>query len=239
MKNLNYFIIGVDYNDASGVTTNLMKNITSPGMLFYASDGQGQSGKENLYNELLGAFSYANCMCPSAMIQFITFNETTGNAKYYADCFQGDVAPSFAKFAEVGCEHKNGTLVSLTSQEKENFIYRNLQDAKLLPGGASHFHIGLTSTNGSLSWYNYNKTQIPLGSYTNWASGTGTGDYCVFTENLGPNKWGWLTEACVGANPYSYVCQIRACDADDDCEIDQLYKREQKQNSLFDFKQLF
>uniref|UniRef100_A0A914E9E2 C-type lectin domain-containing protein n=1 Tax=Acrobeloides nanus TaxID=290746 RepID=A0A914E9E2_9BILA len=198
-------------------------------MFFRSTDGQGQPGKESLYNELLDGFSYANCMCPSTMIQLIAFNETTGNTKYYADCFQGEVTGSFAKFAELGCEAKKGSLVSLTSQEKENFLYQNLQDAKLLPGGTSHFHIGLTSTNGNLNWYNYNKTQIPLGSYTNWASGPGTGD-CVYTEKLGPNKWGWLTEACIGANPFNYICQYRACDADDDCEIDQLYQREQKQN---------
>uniref|UniRef100_A0A914C3A1 C-type lectin domain-containing protein n=1 Tax=Acrobeloides nanus TaxID=290746 RepID=A0A914C3A1_9BILA len=225
-----YFIIGVDYNDAGGLATDLMKNITSPGMFFYASDGQGQFGKESLYHELLHAFSYANCMCPSTMIQFIAINETTANAKYYADCFQGVVSGTFVQFAELGCEGRKGTLVSLTSREKENFLYQNLQDAKLLPGGASHFHIGLISTNGNLNWYNYNKTQIPLGSYTNWASGIGTGDYCVYTENLGPNKWGWLTEACFGANPYSYICQYRACDADNDCEIDQLIQRKQKHN---------
>ena len=70
------------------------------------------------------ALFLANCMCPSKMIQFIAINKTTGNVKYFADCFQGEMAGSFAKFAELGCESIKGTLVSLTSQEKENFIYR-------------------------------------------------------------------------------------------------------------------
>ena len=126
----------------------------------------------------LGWFSYQTFEFRKC-VTVPTFNETTGNAKYYADCFQGIVAGTYAKIAELSCESNQGSLVSLTSQEKENFIYsknnikfinyglliENLQHF-FDPNRTSHFHIGLTSTNGNLNWYNYNQTQIPVKLYS-------------------------------------------------------------------------
>lgn len=52
-----------------------------------------------------------------------TLNTTSYQQTYYADCLQPIGAGTFPKFAEKVCEARNGTLVSLTSQAKTDFMF--------------------------------------------------------------------------------------------------------------------
>lgn len=54
MRDYNYFIIGVDYNDANNAAIDMLRNISSDGMFFRATDGV--SGF--LGTELVDAFCY-------------------------------------------------------------------------------------------------------------------------------------------------------------------------------------
>ena len=54
-----------------------------------------------------------------------------------------------------------------------------------------------------------------MGDYQNWAPGfnSGSAGDCVYIENLSGSTWGWMTENCLGQNPFQYICQVRACDS--------------------------
>lgn len=133
LKQLNYFIIGVNYNDVNNLATNLLRNISSAGVFFTASDADYGF----LSTELLDAFYYGkmfyrlyykilhlvNCFCPSYTQQlFVITNQTTGSGKYYADCIFGSSSGTYWIFAELACAKKNGILVTFTSKAKENFV---------------------------------------------------------------------------------------------------------------------
>uniref|UniRef100_A0A914C4Y4 C-type lectin domain-containing protein n=1 Tax=Acrobeloides nanus TaxID=290746 RepID=A0A914C4Y4_9BILA len=213
MKEQGWFIIGVDYNDVGDLAVDMLKNISSPGMFFKITDPYGYQA------EIVDAFTFANCYCTSNSQQFIIVNNTSGYGHYYADCLVSTKGGTYAQIAELACEAQtNGVLVSVTSQEKKDFLINT--ELPFL-GSVQRFHIGLHNLNGSRYWYGYNGTNSPLGSFQDWVLGfsaSSTGD-CVFYDQYDGRNWGWETGPCMGANPFPYVCQFQACDADNYCYL--------------------
>uniref|UniRef100_A0A914CS15 Uncharacterized protein n=1 Tax=Acrobeloides nanus TaxID=290746 RepID=A0A914CS15_9BILA len=210
MNNSNVFIVTVDYKDVGGAATELLSQISTPFMNFTSAD---ETNGADVFAEVDQALCFANCICPKSMQQVITYNATSGRQVYWSDCIIPYDSGSFAQFAQVACKEIGGSLVSLTTSAKADIVI-NLANQKI---SSKRFHIGLhRNVAKNLVWYGYNSTEYPLSAaYQNWAPGfnSGSAGDCVYTEKYDGRTWGWMTENCLGQNPYAYICQVRACDS--------------------------
>uniref|UniRef100_A0A914CP32 Uncharacterized protein n=1 Tax=Acrobeloides nanus TaxID=290746 RepID=A0A914CP32_9BILA len=209
MNNSNIFIITINYHDNSGVATDLLNQISTPYMNF-------SSNANDAVAEVSQGLCYANCLCPFGSYQLKTLNTTSYQQTYYADCLQPIGAGTFPKFAEKVCEARNGTLVSLTSQAKTDFMFNvAVYGTDKTVSSSNSLHIGLhRNTQNQWAWYGYDHTEYPLGNFQPWAPGfnnNSAGD-AVYIDKLGPGNWQWMTGSS-GSNPFQYICQIRACDS--------------------------
>uniref|UniRef100_A0AC34FUE3 C-type lectin domain-containing protein n=1 Tax=Panagrolaimus sp. ES5 TaxID=591445 RepID=A0AC34FUE3_9BILA len=168
-----------------------LNSLASPNFGFVSNDPQ-------LYSKLTIAFTKVNCVCPKLTYQFQT------DSTVFGDCIQGFNGQTPPDIAQLMCEMSDGILVSVTSQEKLDFI--RTQVVKNVFGANPEFTIGLHRSPSNAKkwfWFGYNSTSFPLGDFKKWEDGkapspTASCGYATqFTIGLhrspsNANKWFWF-----------------------------------------------
>jgi hypothetical protein len=181
-------------------------NVATPGQSFHIAERKLDA---NVYNSL----TYFNCRCPNNTQQLNVYNPATNHVDYYADCLALKPTPTVPYFAEKDCEAQGGSLAALTSADKFTFIHQEVVSPQLDLASTPEYNVGLHSLqkDNSLAWYYYEKENVPLGSYANWAPNASTGtnsSHCGYVRLYGDGgqRFGMDLRACNNKSPY--VCQI-------------------------------
>ncbi|KAH7718252.1 C-type lectin [Aphelenchoides avenae] len=196
------FIAFITADSGDSSLSPLLSSMASPGQVFNATD-------QRFYL----IFSFAGCRCPHGTTQLVVEHEDDWGTVFYGDCFKPVSKLASQSDAEKACEADSGTLVSVTSKQKLNFIQKNV----VVPSfsGLPEYWLGLHKINVmTLAWYFYGGQLLPVGNFTPGLDPMSTGD-CGYVRR----STGFNVEFALGPCDTSRlsVCQIRACDSQHYC----------------------
>uniref|UniRef100_A0A914QMA8 VWFA domain-containing protein n=1 Tax=Panagrolaimus davidi TaxID=227884 RepID=A0A914QMA8_9BILA len=203
-------IMVINYAENDLVLTGALKGIASDGYYYVSS-------AEDLIPSVLFGFTQINCYCSATTIQLSLYNEQWLNYTNYADCFLGVLSPSNPTIANKYVCKLPGSLVSLTSQAKQDFIIDNFFVKGDPLYGEKKFSIGLhkSDSDGTWKWWGYNGTEIPYDNFPPMAKPPASNDNYGYMLNDYGFHWALQT----GYNTaLKYICQSPACDAANVCK---------------------
>ncbi|KAI1727048.1 lectin c-type domain-containing protein [Ditylenchus destructor] len=232
LKQLKVFIVTVDYSSnsedadnssiqlfrthktksktkASLSTTKLLQSICSGEQSFSKND-------TDLETLITNTFAYTNCQCPKNLTQLTLLDPQTKHKSLFGDCLLAITDSSTAYSAEKQCEALGGSLLSLTSKEKFDFVHNRIVKNQL--AGIDAYWTGLTlrSMDSTLNWYYYDRLILPVGNnnLVPDASNANATSYCGQVSVNAQSKGGPKIEFASCNTQLPFVCQIHAFDAD-------------------------
>ena len=209
-------IVTINFAITHDATDAPLSSLASPQYGFVSND-------PTLYSKLTLAFAKINCVCPQRTFQF----QVNGNT--FGDCVQGFNGQTPPDIAQLMCEMSNGVLVSVTSQEKLDFI--RTQVVANVFGTNPEFIIGLhrvPTQDSDWIWYGYANTTYPLGDFKKWEGGKAPADpsaACGFViREASDNSLAFSAGGCDYEDARPYLCQTKACDSDHMCDLQSGFK---------------
>uniref|UniRef100_A0A914PMA7 VWFA domain-containing protein n=1 Tax=Panagrolaimus davidi TaxID=227884 RepID=A0A914PMA7_9BILA len=200
-------IMVINFDSENPDLTKALQIIASPGYNYVSTE-------QDLYITLVYAFTQINCICPLHSKQFRIFNPSSNNYTNFADCLygvNGDISPIYANIL---CSP--GTLVSIRNPEIFDFITDEILPYDLLK--VKKFSIGLhkSDSDGLWKWWNYDGSETPLGEYPSMSTTPDPSDNYGYMWNYKGFQWKLQTANNL---PLPYICQIKACDAENICDL--------------------
>uniref|UniRef100_A0AC34G0Q2 VWFA domain-containing protein n=1 Tax=Panagrolaimus sp. ES5 TaxID=591445 RepID=A0AC34G0Q2_9BILA len=198
-------IVVINFASSEGALSTSLQNISCQGYYYISNDS-------DLDLKFPYALTQLNCICPPGSFQFKEYNVAWGNYTNYADCFFGSAIATLPKFAQRSCQP--GTLVSVTSQQKLDFITDHV--LPYIISKQKKFTIGFhKSSDAEWNWWGYNGTEYPRGNFPQISdTPNGDDDYGYMWNHYGFN---WFLQT--GKDILlPYICQLRACDAEYICD---------------------
>ncbi|KAE9554206.1 hypothetical protein FO519_002570 [Halicephalobus sp. NKZ332] len=183
----------------------------------------------DLYGKLSNILAEVNCICPLLTFQF-NFED-----QIFGDCVQGFHGQTPPSIAQLMCELSDGILVPVTTKAKLDFLTEKIVPIEI--GETDSFTIGLhhfpEEDTEEWIWQYYNKTQIPLGSFQDWQSGSPevVGESCG-AATKGSNSWAFVPSSCDHVSAKPYICQTKACDSTHFCDLEAGIRAAQKHQKL-------
>uniref|UniRef100_A0A914P8D5 VWFA domain-containing protein n=1 Tax=Panagrolaimus davidi TaxID=227884 RepID=A0A914P8D5_9BILA len=200
-------IVAINFAPENSDLAIALQNIVSP-TYYYVST------QDDLDANLRYAFTQLNCICPSDYKQFRLFNPAWNNYTNFADCLSGVPGETDPLIANTICNANGGILLSLT-----NFQIFNFTTDIVIPydlKGVKKFSIGLHKSDfdGQWKWWNYDGSETVMGDYPTMSNPDPNDNYGYMWNYKGLN-WKLQTGNEV---PLPYICQYKACDAENFCE---------------------
>uniref|UniRef100_A0A914PE40 C-type lectin domain-containing protein n=1 Tax=Panagrolaimus davidi TaxID=227884 RepID=A0A914PE40_9BILA len=138
------------------------------------------------------------------------------NYTNYADCFLPVISPSSPIIANKFCRLP-GSLVSITSQAREDFIIDSFFTKGNPLYGEKRFNIGLhkSASDEKWKWWGYNGTEVPYDNFPPMVNTPAPKDNYGYMWNDKGFHWALQT----GENTdLKYICQSPACDTANVCK---------------------
>uniref|UniRef100_A0A914C9Q8 C-type lectin domain-containing protein n=1 Tax=Acrobeloides nanus TaxID=290746 RepID=A0A914C9Q8_9BILA len=212
-------LITVNFNTADQTLTNFLQNITHNDIV-NASMYNLTASSNTLTKDLEWTLLQANCYCSDfSGTNVIYFDPTNNRYTRYAECitlsaWEGQGHPNDTIDMCSWSQHHKAIPAFVLSAEKTNFIQKSLYPLTSLVGYP--YYIGLhANQQGQWTWYDYNKSEFPLSSYTNWSPGYPNGTAgCAVIDSNDKSTLVWKNYGCnteetgLGA----VLCQVQACD---------------------------
>ncbi|TKR68056.1 hypothetical protein L596_024101 [Steinernema carpocapsae] len=154
----------------------------------------------------------ANCFCKNSFEQFTD----PENCQVFGECLNLAESPSDYVSAEIGCTLDQATLVDVFSPEKEAF----LEHLATKHGNYTPLWIGLDNLKDMKQFRWESGLHLSTTVYENFEGGhfPMNQNYCVeenWSKSGAASALKWIPTKCSKTN--FYVCQKRACDADNFC----------------------
>uniref|UniRef100_A0A914QRT1 VWFA domain-containing protein n=1 Tax=Panagrolaimus davidi TaxID=227884 RepID=A0A914QRT1_9BILA len=206
-------IITVDFGLSDSTLKTELGNIASTGYS-YTSD------QEEVYDILPYAFTQINCFCPQNSYQLRNYSPLWNNYTNFADCYYGYKINTNPSYGNQGCDP--GVLTAITSPEKFSLITDTIVPYVLK--GQKKFTIGLHKFEGDLTWkwWNYDLSEYPYDYvYPEMSQTPAPNDNYGYMWNYSGFNWKLQTGNNVSL---PYVCQTKACDAENICDQSPLKK---------------
>jgi hypothetical protein len=196
-------IFTVSFDSSAGVNTNL-EAISSPGYAYIAQDS-------DIYHSIPYGLTQVNCFCPEGSLQFRSYDIVSRNYTTYADCIWGAAVETLPSIVSLfGCDP--GVMASVTSQEKLDFITDNILPHDLK--GKKQFTVGGHKSGTQWMWYGYDLTEYPIGNFPPLTQNSPNDQYTYFQKCPGF----CFNFQSGGDVPRPYLCESKACDADNICD---------------------
>uniref|UniRef100_A0A7E4VBN4 VWFA domain-containing protein n=1 Tax=Panagrellus redivivus TaxID=6233 RepID=A0A7E4VBN4_PANRE len=180
-------------------------NLSSPGMAFRADS--------MTLNDMTHSLAIANCQCPSGWTQ-LNYSNSTHYVDPLGECFFAVDILSLPVFVEC----PEGSMVTITSERRLKFLETNVITEGL--GLATDFSIGLSRDTQNDPWqWSTVDGPIDYTGYPRFSETPHSEDISGYLQ-LDDGAWSLHTDdAYTDSRPY--ICQRKACDAENYCEIEE------------------
>uniref|UniRef100_A0A914C8L9 C-type LECtin n=1 Tax=Acrobeloides nanus TaxID=290746 RepID=A0A914C8L9_9BILA len=215
-------LITVNFNTTDQTLTNFLQNITH-NYFANASMYNFTASSNTLTKDLEWALLQANCYCADFFgTNAIYFDPTNNRYTRYAECmilgtWEGQGYPNDTIDMCSWSQYQKAIPAFVLSAEKTNFIQKVWMGIDPFTGMADYpYYIGLhKNQQGQWTWYDYNKGEFPLSSYTNWSPGYPNGAAgCAIMDSNDKSTLVWKNYGCntEEAGVDALLCQVQACD---------------------------